>query len=299
MIASNAPFQLITTMNEWGEGTSVESAQEWASTSGYGAYLDALHNNGNAPPPSATATATAGTTVIATVTHTRTPTATPTAGATVIATVTHTRTPTATATPGGQIVFSDGFESGNLGAWTSSGGLTVQTTYKHAGSYAARGQTTNGATYGKKTLPATYAEGYARLYFNLLSASTSSQVNLLRLRTAADSSLVYLGVDTGRHLFLRNDIGAATYTSATTVAPGSGWHALELHARLAGTTSVVEVWLGGTRVADLSRTVSLGSTPIGRLQIGEVNTGRTYDVVFDDVIFNTLPLGGESGMAIK
>jgi hypothetical protein len=47
MIASGAPWQLITTFNEWGEGTSVESAEEWASSSGFGAYLDALHNNGN------------------------------------------------------------------------------------------------------------------------------------------------------------------------------------------------------------------------------------------------------------
>jgi hypothetical protein len=46
MVASGAPFQLVTTFNEWGEGTSVEGAQEWASSSGYGAYLDALHNNG-------------------------------------------------------------------------------------------------------------------------------------------------------------------------------------------------------------------------------------------------------------
>jgi hypothetical protein len=51
MIVSGAPFQLITTFNEWGEGTSVESAQEWASSSGYGAYLDALHNNGAAAQP--------------------------------------------------------------------------------------------------------------------------------------------------------------------------------------------------------------------------------------------------------
>ena len=47
MIASGAPFQLVTTFNEWGEGTSVESAREWETGSGYGAYLDALHNNGN------------------------------------------------------------------------------------------------------------------------------------------------------------------------------------------------------------------------------------------------------------
>ena len=46
MVASGARFQLITTFNEWGEGTSVESATEWASASGYGAYLDLLHTNG-------------------------------------------------------------------------------------------------------------------------------------------------------------------------------------------------------------------------------------------------------------
>ena len=49
MIASNADFQVITTFNEWGEGTAVESASEWASPSGFGEYLDALHYDGNPP----------------------------------------------------------------------------------------------------------------------------------------------------------------------------------------------------------------------------------------------------------
>jgi hypothetical protein len=47
MVASGEPWQLVTTFNEWGEGTAVESAAEWASASGYGRYLDALHTNGN------------------------------------------------------------------------------------------------------------------------------------------------------------------------------------------------------------------------------------------------------------
>ena len=45
MVASNAAWQLVTTFNEWGEGTSVESAEEWASPSPHGAYIEALHNN--------------------------------------------------------------------------------------------------------------------------------------------------------------------------------------------------------------------------------------------------------------
>lgn len=51
MVASGAQWQLITTFNEWGEGTAVESASEWASPSGSGLYLDALHNNGQPASP--------------------------------------------------------------------------------------------------------------------------------------------------------------------------------------------------------------------------------------------------------
>ena len=43
MVASREPWQLITTFNEWGEGTAVEPAREWRSRTGYGKYLDALH----------------------------------------------------------------------------------------------------------------------------------------------------------------------------------------------------------------------------------------------------------------
>jgi hypothetical protein len=43
MAASGAPWQLVISFNEWPEGTAVESAAEWATPSGYGAYLDVLH----------------------------------------------------------------------------------------------------------------------------------------------------------------------------------------------------------------------------------------------------------------
>jgi hypothetical protein len=79
MVASGEPWQLVTTFNEWGEGTSVESADEWKSASGLGAYLDAIRaavGSGSAPPPTTTTT---------------TPVTTPTPGT--------TTTPTTTTTP--------------------------------------------------------------------------------------------------------------------------------------------------------------------------------------------------------
>jgi hypothetical protein len=46
MVASGAPWQLVATFNEWGEGTAVEPAAEWQTPSGFGAYLDVLHSDG-------------------------------------------------------------------------------------------------------------------------------------------------------------------------------------------------------------------------------------------------------------
>jgi hypothetical protein len=43
MARSGARWQLVTTFNEWLEGTAVESGRAWATASGEGRYLDALH----------------------------------------------------------------------------------------------------------------------------------------------------------------------------------------------------------------------------------------------------------------
>jgi hypothetical protein len=185
-------------------------------------------------------------------------------------------------------IFADGFETGSLSAWTSSSGLVPQSSTVRSGSFAVEGATTNGATYAKKTLPSAYADGFGRVYFNLESAS--SQVNLLRFRTAADGSLGYVFVTATGQVGVRNDVGATT-TMSSTVA-GAGWHAIELHMTVNGSGSSIEVWLDGVRLNDIALSgVNLGTTPIGRLQIGEVQSGRTYDVVFDDAAFATGRIG--------
>lgn len=44
MVASRKRWQLVTTWNEWGEGTAVEAAADWATSTGHGWYVDALHS---------------------------------------------------------------------------------------------------------------------------------------------------------------------------------------------------------------------------------------------------------------
>lgn len=192
--------------------------------------------------------------------------------------------------PNRTYVFSDGFESGDLSKWTTTSGLIVQTSLTHSGTQAAQGTTTDGRTYAKKLLSTTQISGYLRSYV-YLAAGYTSQVNVLRYRTTSDTSLGYLFVTTAGSLGLRNDVGGTTTTS-TTPFTSAAWHSVELRLVVNGTSSSTEVWLDGTRVNDLSLSnQNWGTTPIGKVQIGEVQSGRAYSVVFDDVAFDTQLIG--------
>jgi acid phosphatase type 7 len=60
MVGSGARWQLVSSFNNWADGTAVEPASEWASPSGFGHYLDALRANGAPPQDSAVVLAAAG-----------------------------------------------------------------------------------------------------------------------------------------------------------------------------------------------------------------------------------------------
>ncbi len=182
------------------------------------------------------------------------------------------------------VVFSDGFESGNLSAWTFTHGFGLETSLVHSGEYAAEANTTAGATYARKVLPSTYTTGYARVWFEIVSQS--STVNVLRLNNGTSGQIAYLSVTTTKALTLT---AGKTFTSTTTVSAGV-FHELEMSVTLAGAKSTINVWLDGTLVAALSLTVSLPAAPIAQLQLGQVMSGGTYNVAFDDAAFDTAML---------
>ena len=55
MVASHRPLQLIDSFNDWARGSAVAASRSWSSASGFGAYLDALHDQpspiAQRPPP--------------------------------------------------------------------------------------------------------------------------------------------------------------------------------------------------------------------------------------------------------
>jgi fibronectin type 3 domain-containing protein len=189
-------------------------------------------------------------------------------------------------------VFQDGFESGDVSAWSVSAGLTVQGTTVNSGQQAAEGNTTNGNTFAKKTLPSTYPNAYARVAFD--AVAQSSQINLLRLRDSSGNSIGYVYLDVSGFLGFHDD--ALGTNTVSQLIPDPGWHALELRIAADSTpgtaTGAVQVWLDNALVPDLSdTTIDVGAAPVGSIQIGEVQAGRAYDVVFDDAAFGTSRLG--------
>jgi hypothetical protein len=183
-------------------------------------------------------------------------------------------------------LFADGFETGDLSRWSRVRGLTVQQQIVLQGAFAARGTSTQAATYARATLPAPQSDVYFRVYVYIASQSNNT-VYLMRCRTASDKSILGVYVNGTGRLGYRNDISGVSTTATATVTKNA-WHEIVLHAVVNGATGSVELWLDGNLVA--SKTENLGTTETGIVQIGENGTGsRSYDMAFDDVLVSSAP----------
>jgi len=181
------------------------------------------------------------------------------------------------------LVFSDGFESGNLSQWTASSGMTVQQPVVYAGSWAARATSTGSPAYAYKNLSTPLTELYYDGRFQVISQGTVND-SLVRFRTAANGSLFSIFRNGNGKLSYFNSLTGVS-TSGPIVSTGS-WHELEVHGLINGNSSLVEVWLDGTKV--ITKTAeALGTTGVGRIYIGDPSTGSTFDFVFDNQIVST------------
>jgi PKD repeat protein len=185
---------------------------------------------------------------------------------------------------GGTTLFSDGFESGDLSAWTLSTGMTVTTSAPYAGTYAGRATASSGVAYAYRTLTG-QTDLTVSVRFKVLSQANTS---IYLLRTASTTGKYGLGIyRTGSGLLaLRNHRTSTTITSSTAISTGV-WHELRLRQTVAGAASPVEVWLDGLQITAVSGTQDLGAEQLGRFQIGDNNNGRTFDFVYDEAVATT------------
>jgi fibronectin type 3 domain-containing protein len=179
------------------------------------------------------------------------------------------------------VLFSDGFETGNTSKWTATSGMAVQQQVVAGGTWAARATSSSAAAYVYKTLATTQDDLYVDLKFNVIS-SGNNNVSLMRLRTSAAGAILTMYRRADGSLYYVDEVSGASALGGQ-VTTGS-WHELQVHSTIS--TGRLQVWLDGVPVTAMSRTDNLGTTPVGRVYVGEPATGRVFDVAYDNVVLS-------------
>ena len=177
-----------------------------------------------------------------------------------------------------KVIFSDGFESGTTSAWSTSAGLKIQQSLRHAGSWAARATSTGSPTFAQRALAPDASDVTASGWIYL--ASQSTDVTVLALGSSSSLPIVSVSITKTHRLSTKNAVTGATLNSSTSVTTGA-WHQVQLHLVI-GTSGSQELFLDGVRVASLSGTQNTGTAPVSSFQLGGTERKRKYDVVFDD-----------------
>ena len=196
---------------------------------------------------------------------------------------------TADPNPSGQL-FADGFENGTLNAWTtaqvgSTGTAVTQTGIVAAGQYAARLSATSTAgsyAYLRKTLPAADTDISVQLKARVeQEGAAGGNVPLLRLYNTAGTRVLslYRQNQSGSRLYVQH---SGTYNTTSGLLPLATWGSFDVRVVVSGTSSLVEIRLGGTLI-HRSTAASLGTQGISTIQVGNETSGQTFNAVWDDV----------------
>jgi hypothetical protein len=183
-------------------------------------------------------------------------------------------------------VFGDGFESGDLSQWTTAVRFGVQTATVRTGTYASEASSTGQSSFAWRSLPET-PDVSTTTWFRVSQRSTAAW--LVALRKSDGGAILLVGVDSGGRLTAKNVVTSALYRSST-VVPSGAWQQLQVDASI-GSAGSFQVTLGGSPVAELSRSDNLGTALIGRFAIGDPNSSRSYRIEFDDVAVATSATG--------
>jgi uncharacterized repeat protein (TIGR01451 family) len=153
--------------------------------------------------------------------------------------------------PAPSLIFSDGFESGNLGAWdgtvTGSAGdsIAASTLQANTGTYSARAETDAVAAHrayaSKNFAGQTTVSARIRIYLEP-GFSPTAFTEVMYFYDAGQ--ILGTEIRDDMTLLVWNAVASAQYPSAVTISTGV-WHTLEMAAVIAGANSEARLWLDG------------------------------------------------------
>ena len=125
-------------------------------------------------------------------------------------------------------IFSDGFERGDLSAWSSSANFALQSTSVHSGAFAGRARSSGAASHVGRTFGA-QPEVWSTVWLRV--QARTSAVWLTSLRKSTGGSILLVGINKNGLLIARNNATKVTYKSTVEV-PSGGWHRVDVHLKV-------------------------------------------------------------------
>jgi hypothetical protein len=144
---------------------------------------------------------------------------------------------------------------------------------------SARVAVTNQSGTGQVALSSNATQACASVDVRVSSISGSNRYALIKLRSAAGSSIGRVQVDSSRRLSVRADVTGTTYTTTSTVALNA-WNRVTLCVSVAS-AGQLQLRLNGTAIGTWN--ANTGTSPLARIQVGD-NDPRTATVNWDDLV---------------
>jgi hypothetical protein len=191
------------------------------------------------------------------------------------------------------LIFSDGFESGDFSAWSlvktgGDGTAAVQSQIVSSGALAAQfteTSNTGSKAYARKTFSSAQTDLTATGDFYVAQQGASGgNVPLLRLFDPSSNRLISVYRKNGTS----NTIGVSyggSYFNTTGKLPLGTWGTVSVHVIVAGPASTVAITLNGNSIYQ-TITANLGLAGIATIQIGNDTAKQPGSVVVDNISAN-------------
>ena len=183
----------------------------------------------------------------------------------------------------GGVFWSDGFDSANFSAWTSVTRMSIDGGTGGAATPSALASPVAQSATASKTLGADLSSICLSANVNVTNRGAAA-LDLLRLRTAGNGNIGRVLLNSSGTLQVKSDVTNTVKGAGAGLSPG--WHSLEV-CMVVGTTGTWDLYLDGSQVV-AGWTVDSGTTPVGRVQIGDT-VAKTFTVNFDDVVVDGYP----------
>jgi beta-mannanase len=179
------------------------------------------------------------------------------------------------------VLFSDGFESGDFGAWNANRRATVSTSHKTAGSYGAVVTATAGGAYLSATLASQASVVTLDLQLKILQ-TPNLNTPVARLIGTDGAPMAAVVVDPKGQIILRDPVTGTKVSTGVSIS-ANAWHRLVVVANTQ--TGGVVVTLDGGATAAVSGATWAGPS-IRSIELGDYggkNPAKAYSFAYDAV----------------